>query len=476
MICSIIIRFSTLRLVWKSLKVLNHQSQDTPVDEVDFELLQLWCLLAFHTVLVYSGVEAVLGFIIPFYYYFKMVLCIATFLPGTKVPNFLFHVAVVPAIESLHTLVTSDLPSLLHFLKDELHILPLKLVDWLFLPGAFCLDLPMNDSNVDVSSSDEDDETEIAVELSEINNEENTPQNTPLPPQMDDFSTPPPTFSPTNRTPLAPVKRKRHNNEFNDADLPGLLSPVKCSLIDHIAASYSMSPLSSVSRPLFPISPSQEAATESDDGAFHINRGEIAQSSNRKSDIILPKLVTEDEAVHAITNDTAMGDDDDMSFSSDGSTVTCIGSKFENLVGNLDTTGFKNHDQTSDEVGDVVDENSSSPLHPVRMGRPSLTGHVRAILTGSSDISVREFYLDLRSPRQIHNRRESTVTEETERAYITNNSNAEEELHFKNDSAKSIVQTSTTTIEETTVAAPSNAPHVSTRKSLRLRKKLIYYR
>lgn len=469
-LCSLIIRFNTLRLIWKSLKVLNHQSSNTRLEDVDFELLQLWCLLAFNSVLVYSGMEAVLAFLIPLYYYFKMILCMATFLPGTKVPNFLFEVCVVPAIERLHTLLTTDLPSLLHFLKDELQILPLKLIDWLFLPGVFCLDVSSKDDNSITcngdSSNDEVDKIIGMIDRSELTNQENIPQNIPLPPHSEDFSTPPPSAtSPSARPPLAPVKRKRQKNDGAIASCPGSLSPVRCSLLDHISASSSMSPISTLSRPLFPISPLTEVNDRANDGKLHIDKLYTESSATSLSI---------EEAIDTFPADTMVTKHEDIILSLENTVETCS-DYFGGDVDNRETT--MNSCELSGEVEQTIEEQLSEPRLPTRRSRSSLTGHLRAILTGNSETSVREFYLDLHSPHSVHGTMESTFSEEMELLHCSNDAEKDILLHCA-DSAESIIMQSTTASVEAVAAVgiPSNVPHVTTRKSLRLRKRLIYYR
>jgi hypothetical protein len=395
----------------------------------------------------------------------------ATFLPGTKVPNFLFEVCVVPAIEWLHTLLTTDLPSLLHFLKDELQILPLKLIDWLFLPGVFCLDFSSEDDNSITcngdSSNDEVDKTIDIVDTSEATNQENIRQTIPLPPHSDDFSTPPPnTTSPNTRAPLAPVKRKRHNNVGAIESFTGSLSPVRCSLLDHISASSSISPLSTLSRPLFHISPSKEDNDRANDGTIHIDTLYVESNATSRS---------VEEAIDASHTDTVVVQDKDIILSMESTAENCNDRYLENLGGNSDTMEtVMNSCELSDDVEQIIEEHLSEPSRPTRRNRSSLTGQLRAILTGSSETSVREFYLDLHSPLSVQGTTENIVSEEIELLHY-----AEEDipLHCTDPTESIIVHTGTTSTDEVTaVVIPSNVPHVTTRKSLRLRKRLIYYR
>mmetsp|Transcript_16790 Transcript_16790/g.23646 ORF Transcript_16790/g.23646 Transcript_16790/m.23646 type:complete len:225 (+) Transcript_16790:364-1038(+) len=123
--CHVIIQASSLCLTWRSIKSLKKSAHS-----MDIEILQLWSLLAFHTVFVQIGIEGILN-CFPFYYCFKMILMVITFLPGTKFPNFWFEVILVPGMERVHQACDVGVVGVVKF---QVKMLPLRVLD-LFLPG-----------------------------------------------------------------------------------------------------------------------------------------------------------------------------------------------------------------------------------------------------------------------------------------------------------------------------------------------------
>mmetsp|Transcript_22237 Transcript_22237/g.29361 ORF Transcript_22237/g.29361 Transcript_22237/m.29361 type:complete len:225 (-) Transcript_22237:312-986(-) len=123
--CHVIIQASSLCLTWRSIKSLKKSAHS-----MDIEVLQLWSLLAFHTVSVQIGIEGNLS-CFPFYYCFKMILMVITFLPGTKFPNFWFEVILVPGMERVHQACDVGVVGVVKF---QVKMLPLRVLD-LFLPG-----------------------------------------------------------------------------------------------------------------------------------------------------------------------------------------------------------------------------------------------------------------------------------------------------------------------------------------------------
>mmetsp|Transcript_16791 Transcript_16791/g.23648 ORF Transcript_16791/g.23648 Transcript_16791/m.23648 type:complete len:711 (+) Transcript_16791:348-2480(+) len=123
--CRVILQASSLCLTSRSVKSLKKSAHS-----MDIEVLQLWSLLAFHTVFVQIGIEGILN-CFPFYYCFKMILMVITFLPGTKFPNFWFEVILVPGMERVHQACDVGVVGVVKF---QVKMLPLRILD-LFLPG-----------------------------------------------------------------------------------------------------------------------------------------------------------------------------------------------------------------------------------------------------------------------------------------------------------------------------------------------------
>lgn len=161
--CKLVLNAGTIRLVWRSIKSLKNihgdgstvtertiardgsknipalrngwqrQSSDGAMDE---EILQLWSLLACHQALcVYLPFEAIMSTFIPFYFHIKFLVLLITFIPGTKFPNFWFYTVLVPGMDYVHDLLDVDYRYVIQSMVDEIHALPLQLIDLLFLPG-----------------------------------------------------------------------------------------------------------------------------------------------------------------------------------------------------------------------------------------------------------------------------------------------------------------------------------------------------
>lgn len=136
--CRLILRIGSVSLSWRTFKSLKRLGIDCNGDDIEWEILQLWSLYAFQ--ILFSRVEWVALFI-PFYYYFKMILLIVTFLPGTRFPNYWFEIILVPLMHHAHTVLNSDWRG---FLKKEVILLPFQLIDLFLLPGFFTTDEEIN--------------------------------------------------------------------------------------------------------------------------------------------------------------------------------------------------------------------------------------------------------------------------------------------------------------------------------------------
>ena len=128
-----------------------------PLEGEEVEILQMWCIMALHAVYNLVHAERVLSLVIPLYYYFKMILLFILFVPGTKIPNFLFGTVVVPAIDWTHKLSAKTKICDYETAKDQvvlfLQLLPLHIVDVLLLPGTFSMDLQVRLSQTETPTS-----------------------------------------------------------------------------------------------------------------------------------------------------------------------------------------------------------------------------------------------------------------------------------------------------------------------------------
>jgi len=83
--CHLILHYSIARLSWKTIKSLRrtrhniHRNKKYNNTTPEYEILQGWVILAFHTLYVSLGVEYMVRFIVPFYFHFKMIGLLLTF-------------------------------------------------------------------------------------------------------------------------------------------------------------------------------------------------------------------------------------------------------------------------------------------------------------------------------------------------------------------------------------------------------------
>ena len=145
--CNLIFRVATVALAWRTIKALRRNNDDKSKQDpngphchhvkIDWEILQLWALYAFHSLYQYSGLEFFVA-VFPFYYYFKMVVIIITFLiPRTKFASFWFDIVLLPMMHYTHELLTLDWKG---FIQREAILLPWQFLDLFLLPGLFTED------------------------------------------------------------------------------------------------------------------------------------------------------------------------------------------------------------------------------------------------------------------------------------------------------------------------------------------------
>jgi len=158
--CHLILHYSTARLSWKTIKSLRrsqsnkHSSSSEDTDriqnqQVDFEILQGWTILALHSLFVSTGLEYAIRFVIPFYYHLKMFMLIAFTVPLWAIRRsnyendgayglsplipFCFNNIIVPGMHKIHELMDNDPKG---WFLYAIAITPLLILDYLFLPGV----------------------------------------------------------------------------------------------------------------------------------------------------------------------------------------------------------------------------------------------------------------------------------------------------------------------------------------------------
>jgi hypothetical protein len=170
--------YSTARLSWKTVKSLrrsrrrsihnnkqqsssaweddvnkiNYDSNTLHNEEVEFEILQGWTIIALHTLYVSTGLEYAVRFIIPFYFHLKMLLLIAFTIPSSLLWRsgkdygdnnssyslsplipFCFNCIIVPGVHKVHELMDNDPRGWALYV---IAVIPLLMLDFVFLPGV----------------------------------------------------------------------------------------------------------------------------------------------------------------------------------------------------------------------------------------------------------------------------------------------------------------------------------------------------
>jgi hypothetical protein len=170
--CHLILHYSTARLSWKTIKSLRrsqsrllhsnkhsssskdtvriHNTDDVVSQQVEFEILQGWTILALHSLFVSTGFEYAVRFIIPFYYHLKMLMLIAFTVPMWAIVRrsnsendsayglsplipFCFNNIIVPGVHKVHELMDNDPRG---WLLYAMAVTPLLILDYVFLPGV----------------------------------------------------------------------------------------------------------------------------------------------------------------------------------------------------------------------------------------------------------------------------------------------------------------------------------------------------
>jgi len=179
--CHLVLHYSIARLSWKTIKSLrrsrsrlrrrkcdsgndddvstpmtNHESSDydDDVSPVEYEILQGWTILAFHSLYVSLGIEYFVRFVIPFYFHMKMMVLIVTFVvpswagrngggDGTSdyglspVISYWFDYLIVPGVHKVHDLMDRDPKG---WAVRQAVLLPFYFVDYFVLPGVLATD------------------------------------------------------------------------------------------------------------------------------------------------------------------------------------------------------------------------------------------------------------------------------------------------------------------------------------------------
>ena len=123
---------------------------DNNEELLEYEILQGWTILAFHSLYVSLGIEYFVRFFIPFYFHLKMIVLLVTFVVpswGGKngssefglspVISYWFDYLIVPSVNKVHEFMDNDPKG---FAKQQIANLPLLVIDFLIAPGVLTSD------------------------------------------------------------------------------------------------------------------------------------------------------------------------------------------------------------------------------------------------------------------------------------------------------------------------------------------------
>ena len=156
--CHLILHYGIARLSWRTVKSLRRSRRDAKqtnddVSPVEWEILQGWTIVAFHSMYV-SGIEYFVRFIVPFYFHLKMIVLVATFVIPSWVGrkngragegevglspfiSYWFDYLIVPGVHRVHELMDNN-PK--QWAINQCLMMPLTFIDYFIIPGILATD------------------------------------------------------------------------------------------------------------------------------------------------------------------------------------------------------------------------------------------------------------------------------------------------------------------------------------------------
>lgn len=363
-----------------------------------------WTLLAFHSIYVSSGIEYPLSFLVPFYYYFKLLVLGATFALPTltslnpfqkftgerSVSNpFVvgwFNYMIVPGVQRMHELMDHD-PK--RWAIDQLTILPFLLLDFFILPGV----LLSNDERIAVRKRRSDDWMEI--DNSDVN-------DLPVP------SAPPASLF--QRNDLFPIKPKddmsvEHDSEEERSDSDVALNPIREHINQQLPSTLYLSPARQqrtavvntpehTSTSFFPrTTPTSGSSTN-----LYIT-SPVAKSRVASSTLKLRRFSREHEVSQTLAPTARLTRRIHEQSTPDDSTKTAAADNTtRHGATNKKGTEPKSRNKMSPDENEAPNHIETAKPKRNRRERLSLGDHFRELVTGDVNIRVRDHLFDLELP------------------------------------------------------------------------------
>lgn len=147
-VCYIILNFGILRHSWQTVKYLRRsktggEDNEKKMEKLSSNILQVWCVLAVHSVMISTGLESKVLSYLPLYFYFKMIaLGLFFFLPSSRNINvpaqYVFQKVLVQSVNRVNYLtykIHLEYHNITLKCQEQAWILPWRLLDLIF-PGV----------------------------------------------------------------------------------------------------------------------------------------------------------------------------------------------------------------------------------------------------------------------------------------------------------------------------------------------------
>lgn len=376
--CKLILRIGSLSLSWRTFKTLKRFGKENNSNDIDWEILQLWSLYAFQ--IMFSRVEWIASFV-PFYYYFKMILLLVTFVPGTKFPNYWFELILIPFMHYAHRILNSDWKG---FIKKEAILLPFQLIDLFLLPGFFTSDqqieavIYLREKQLEeVSQSMLQVNSKIITDNSCMTTEKNVYGSKPMSPECKGIELGPESGASWSRVAASSPQLRKLSVEYRRHSLPNVIhSPTRQKLRPTPENDPRFSPPSN--KPT-----SFNLRRRSKESSFFDSQKSSSTTNDIAEDIITDNASSEQFTIYSTRRTKLMNE-----------TISTPTRKRNTVKLYSPRTPEDASELLNKLVQDSYDDDVS-----VRSGRSSSLGNgMRRLITGNPNIRIRDYLFDLDLP------------------------------------------------------------------------------
>jgi len=414
--CQLIIHFSTICLSWRSIKALQQQSREknalsaavagkdennaqniTTTNNVlimDMEILQLWALYALHKIYVELGVEYIVSYI-PFYYYIKMLVLLATVIPRTKVPSLWFTTVLVPMMKKCHEMLNVDWGEIIW---REIVLLPWRILDITIIPGVLGshgsheeeLKMLRRDQLLR-SFSEEPQQQETFTDNVDVNTIEN--ENSRLKPREKRLKS---KYTSMNNTPPSSQHQSKHRRRKQTNSEGSVRSPIARS---RVAAS-------SLHLRKFSREHTDTQSEQQEQEAFSASRRRTSTSVRRNNHLSPHKS----SIASRPSNMEDKGSTPPRRYRTSRTSSTPTRTPPTRRKKIQKSSGFKKSKSIQSFINESPSPNNDKKNENKKKGRKSLNQQLRNFIIGDSNIRLRDYLFDLNLPSLPPTPRSTTTT------------------------------------------------------------------